>query len=97
MGVTFEDFLTPAGLTIAAALVTGFIQVLKATFAGLDARVSGALMAFVITAVLYAATGFAVPPHDPNGVLTIFLAWLGCAEVAIGIKATADHYVATRQ
>lgn len=97
MGVTFESFLTPAGLVIAAGILTGAIQLIKATFPALDARVSGAVMAFFLSLVLYAATGFAVPPHSPNDVLALVLAWLGCAEVSIGIKATADHYVATQQ
>ncbi len=96
MNVTFASFLTPEGLLVAAALITTLIQVIKTAIPTLDARVSGALMAFVISAVLYVLTAIATAVASPDAGLTVFAAWLACAGVAMGIKAGADHVNAIR-
>lgn len=91
MNPTFASFLTPEGVVVAGTITTGLIAVLKTTFPVLDARISGALMAFVITAVLYVLTAIAVPPVNPDGYLTVFAAWLSCATTAVGIHSAVTH------
>jgi hypothetical protein len=91
MDITFASFVTPPGVIAAAAIITGLIQLIKAVFPAIDARVSGAAMAFVGTAVLYGVTAAALGIADANAGLTLFLAWLSCATSAVGIKAVSDH------
>ena len=91
MNPTFESFLTPAGLIVAAALVTGTIEVLKTAFPLLDARVSGAAQAFVLTAILYIIAGLSTGATTADAWLAVFAAWLSCATAAIGIKSTYVH------
>jgi hypothetical protein len=91
MDLTFQSFLTPEGVVAAAAVITVLIQLLKGVFPAIDARVSGALMAFVLSAVLYVLTALAVGVADANAGLAVFLAWLSCATSSVGIKSTADH------
>lgn len=91
MNVTFDALVTPAGVVIAAGIITGLIQLLKVSFPILDARVSGATMAFLISLGLYVVVGLAIKGLDANGYLNVFLAWLSAATSAVGIKATIDH------
>lgn len=91
MDLTFASFLTPAGVVAAAAVITTLIQLIKGVMPAIDAKVSGALMAFVLSALLYIATAAATGIADPNAGLAVFLAWLSCATAAVGIKSTADH------
>lgn len=91
MDVTFASLVTPGGVVVAAGIVTPLVQLVKGVFPVLDARVSGALMAFVGTAALYAVTAGAVGVTTPDAGLGIFLAWLSCATSAVGIKAAFDH------
>lgn len=93
---TFADFLTPAGLVIAAGVVTSLVELVKSVFPPIAARISGALMAFVITAVLYVLTALAVGVPTPDAGLGVFLAWLACATSAIGIKSAVAHVQETR-
>lgn len=88
---TFASFLTPAGVVAAAAVITALVQLVKSVSPALDARVSGAVLAFVFSAVLYLATAAAtgIPTWDAG--LAVFLAWLGCATSSVGIKATSEH------
>lgn len=88
---TFESFLTPPGIIVAGGIVTTFIELIKTVFPTLDARVSGALMAFVITAVLYVIVGIVVPQADANGYLVVFCSWLTCAAAAVGIHSAWVH------
>jgi hypothetical protein len=92
MNVTFESFLTPAGLLVAAGLITTLIEIIKTAFPVIDARVSGAAMAFVLSALLYIATAWAVTVPTANAGLEVFAAWLACAASAIGIKSGATHF-----
>lgn len=89
--LTFASFLTPPGVVAAAAVITGLIQLLKSVFPGLDARVSGALMAFVGSALLYVLTAAATGVGNPDAGLAVFMAWLSCATSSVGIKAVSDH------
>lgn len=91
MSPTFASFLLPAGIIVAAAIVTGLIEVLKAAFPLLDDRVSGAAQAFVLTAILYIFTALATSVATPDAGLAVFTAWLACAMSAIGIKSSFTH------
>lgn len=89
--MTFADLLTPGGIVAAAALIVSFVQVLKTAIPILGERVSGALLAFVSSGVLYVA-GFAVLPRgSADTVLQEFAAWVAVAGLAMGAKAGADH------
>jgi predicted membrane protein len=89
--ITFASLLEPAGVVVAAGLITGFVQLIKTTFTVLDARVSGALMAFVLSAILYVLAAFATSVSTLDAGLVVFMAWLGCATSSVGIKSTVDH------
>jgi len=91
MNITFADFVTPGGVIVAAGAVTALVQLLKTVAPTLDAKVSGALMAFIGTAALYGVTAAALGVPTPDAGLTIAFAWLSCATSAVGIKATFDH------
>lgn len=95
MNITFEMLVTAAAVPIAAGIITTLVALLKSSFPVLDARVSGASMAFILSAILYIAAGFALRqpgvPFTPNDLLNVFLAWLAVASSAVGIKATFDH------
>jgi archaellum biogenesis protein FlaJ (TadC family) len=91
MNITFADLLTPAGVTAFAAVVTTLIALLKQTFPGLDARVSGALMAFVLTAIGYVLCGAATGVPTLDAALLVFISWLGCASAAVGIHSAVQH------
>lgn len=93
MPVSFADFLTPGGVTIAAGIVTGFVEVVKATIPKIDEAVSGALLAFGLTAGLYVLTAVATGVPTLDAGLNVFLAWLACATAAIGIKSAVSHVV----
>lgn len=95
MSLTFAAFLTPAGVVAAAAAITMLVQLLKGVFPTIDARVSGAILAFSLSAVLYAATAAATGLPTWDAGLTVFLAWLSCATSSVGIKAATDHAVAS--
>jgi predicted anti-sigma-YlaC factor YlaD len=90
-GLTVASLMTPGGAIIAAALITSLVELLKAAAPGLDARVSGALIAFVASAVLYVLVAIALWPLTADGILNVFAAWLACAIAAVGIKSTATH------
>ncbi len=89
--MAFSDLITPGGIVAAAALITVLIQVLKAAFPMLDVRVSGALMAFVLSGLLYVLAGFVLPHGTPDAVLEVFASWVAVAAAAMGIKSGADH------
>ena len=94
--MTFSSFLTPEGIVAAGALTTAFIALIKGTFPGIDVRVSGALMAFAITGVLYAGVAASTGIATADAALTVFAAWLGCATTAVGTYSTAKHVQAVR-
>ncbi len=89
--ITFASLLTPPGVIAAAGIITALVQLLKGVFPLLDARVSGALMAFVLSAVLYLLAGLSTSVGTLDAGLVVFLAWLSCATSSVGIKATVDH------
>lgn len=93
--ITFESLITPPGVVVAAGIVTALVQLIKGVFPVVDEKVSGALQAFVLTAVLYILVAVTVPQADANGYLLIFMAWLSCATSAVGIKSVSDHVQST--
>jgi hypothetical protein len=90
-GPSFASFLTPGGAIVAAGIATAFIEVIKASIPVVGNAVSGALMAFILTAILYVFTALAVGVATPDDGLNIFLAWLTCSTSAIGIKSVTGH------
>lgn len=89
--MTFENLLTPEGIIAGLALVNRLVAVLKSAWPTLDQRVSGALLAFVLSGVLYVLTFAIVWAGDPNLILTTLSAWLGVAAGAIGIDSAVKH------
>lgn len=89
--ISFELLASPAGPIVAAPLVKVLIDVLKAVFPGLASKVSGALMAFVITGALYVLTALALLPLTPNGGLNLFAVWLTCAAATVGVNSLQRH------
>ena len=96
--ITFESLITPAGALVAAAAIKLLVDLLKAVIPGVDARISGALLAFILSAVLYATAALALPSLgnalNANGYLGIVLSWLGCATGAIGMTSAIRHATA---
>jgi hypothetical protein len=94
MDITFGSLVTPAGIVVSAGAITTLVQLLKSTFPVLDAKLSGALQAFILSAALYVVTGLvlqAASPLTPDAALGIFMAWLTCATSAVGIKSAVTH------
>ena len=89
--VTFASLLEPAGLVIAAGIVSGLIEVIKNALPWLGERVSGALMAFIVTVILYTIAGIATNPNTLDAGLGIFMAWLACLTAAMGLKSGGTH------
>jgi hypothetical protein len=93
MNITFEMLVTAAAVPIAAGIITTLVTLLKTSFPILDARVSGAAMAFALSALLYVFAGIALRTDawTANDALNVFLAWLAVASAAVGLKSTFDH------
>lgn len=88
---TFASFLTPEGIVVAGGLITAFIQLLKAVFPIIDATISGAVQAFLLSAVLYLVTALVVGLADANAYLTLIASWLACATAAVGVHSTVKY------
>jgi len=95
-GITFASLLQPTGVVVAAAIITTLVQLIKSVLPTIDAKVSGALMAFVLSAILYILAGISTSVATLDAGLLIFTAWLSCATSAVGIKSAADHVVAVQ-
>lgn len=89
--MTFADLITPAGIVAAAALIVTLVQIVKAALPIVGQRVSGALLAFIGTGVLYVAAGVALPHTVPDQLLQVFASWVAVAGLAIGIKSGGEH------
>jgi hypothetical protein len=86
MDVTVADLFTAAGAGAAALVVRQIVELLKAALPPLDAAVSGALQAFVLTAAVYVVAVLGTPVQQtPDGILAAIVAWVTCATAAIGI------------
>lgn len=91
MTLTFAGLFDPQGVIAAAAAITALVTLLKRVSPVIDARISGALMAFGLSALLYAASVTAVPITAPDDALRLVLAWISCATAAVGINSTVKH------
>lgn len=91
MAFTFEDLTTAAGAAAAAGLVMVLVQLLKAVAPGLFVRMTGALWAFIGTAVLYLIGAVVLAPSwaNANAGLAYFIAWVTAATAAVGIHVAA--------
>ena len=95
-GQTFASFLNAAGAGMAAIIITSLVQLVKTALPGIGERVSGALMAFVLSGVLYILTGIATGVSTFDAGLNVFLAWLTCAVAAVGAYSTVRYAQSTR-
>lgn len=91
MNITFASLLTPEGIVIAGGLVTSLVELIKRVLPTIDEKVSGALLAFVLSAVLYILAAVATSVGDLDAGLVVFTAWLACALAAVGVNATVTH------
>lgn len=91
MDLTFAALLTPEGVIAAAALTTSVVALLRNVSPALDARVSGASLAFLLTAMLYGLGAIAVGVDGLDAALGLFVAWVACATSAVGIHSTVKH------
>jgi len=83
--ITFAVLLTAAGTGIASGLVTGLVALLRASMP-VFMSISGAALAFVLSAILYVLAGIAVHVDSLDRGLVVFVAWLTCAASAVGIN-----------
>lgn len=88
---TFASFLTPEGIVVAGGLITALIQLVKTTFPLVDAKVSGAVMAFSASALLYVVTAIVVGVGTPDQALTIIASWIACATAAVGVYSSVKY------
>jgi hypothetical protein len=95
-GLTLAALFSAAAIAPAAFVVREFVELVKTVFPALSARVSGAVLAFYASAVLYLATFAAAGDRTPEGGFQAFLAWLGVAVAAVGINAALDHVAAVK-
>jgi hypothetical protein len=93
---TIEGLLTAAGAGSAALLITGIIQLLKNALPTLGDRLSGASMAFTLSAALYLWVGYVTAPVDPNAQLAIVIATGSRAAVQAGVAALRLPSVANK-
>lgn len=91
MNLTLADFLTVAGVAAAAAFATGIVALVKAVFPVVDARVSGAVMVFILTAILYVLAGVSTGAATLDAWFAVFVAWVTCATAAVGVYSTVQH------
>lgn len=89
--MTFAQLLEPQGIAAFAAVVTSLVALIKYVFPGIDAKVSGALMAFFLTAIGYVLCAVSVGTPTLDAGLLVFVAWLACATSAVGIHSTVQH------
>lgn len=90
--LTFEAFLTAAGAGVAAAIITSLVTLIQRAMPDVFNRVTGAALAFMLSAILYVLTGIAVGVDSLNDGLIVFVAWLTCSTAAVGV-----HQVVARQ
>jgi hypothetical protein len=94
--LTFAVLVTAAGAGIAGVIITTLVQLIKTVLPAIDARVSGALLAFVLSAILYLVAGIATGVSTFDAGLNVFVSWLTCAVASVGAYATITHVNAQR-
>ena len=90
---TFASFLQPEGIVVAGGLITAFIQLIKVTFPVVDATITGAVQAFLLSAVLYLVTAIVVGVSTPDAYLTVLASWIACATAAVGVHSSVKYAV----
>lgn len=85
---TFSSFLTPEGIIVAGALITALVQLAKTVFPIINEKVSGAILAFSASALLYTATALVVGISTPDAALTVLASWIACATASVGVYST---------
>lgn len=97
MDLTLAGLLTVAGVAAGAVFVTTLVALIKNVFSryvpALDQN--GALLAFVISAILYVLAGIATGAGTLEAAFAVFVAWVTCAVAAIGVNATIRTTAAT--
>lgn len=99
MELTLESLITPAGVVVAAGLITSFVELVKYVFPALDAKFSGASMALVFSFVLYVLVVISAAISGTltaELTLTVLVSWVSCATSAIGFKSSVAHATQTR-
>lgn len=90
MDLTLAGLLTVAGVAAGAVFVTTIVALLKNVFSkyvpALDQN--GALLAFILSALLYVLAGVATGANTLDAAFAVFVAWVTCATAAIGVNAT---------
>ena len=92
--LNFATLLTAAGAGIAAGLVTTLVELAKTVWGKETMPVSGAALAFGLSAVLYLLAGIATSVGTLDAGLVVFVAWLTCATSAVGVHSTITHVAA---
>jgi hypothetical protein len=93
---SFEALLTPEGITVAAALLVTFVEIVKTALPPVDQHISGATLAFLFSGLLYGSAALVLPDAGPDLYLSIFTAWIATAAAAMGIRAGASHIAEVR-
>ena len=79
-------------LWLRAASACGFAVTLLysvlSVFPIIDAKVSGAVMAFAASTLLYTATALVVGIGTPDAALLVLASWIACATSAVGVYST---------
>jgi hypothetical protein len=86
--VTLSSLLSPGGLAAAGAITYLVVEIAKKLAPTLDARISGALQATVVLAILYAAALVSTPG---TAIFTAILYFLIADATAIGISSAVGH------
>jgi len=97
MTFVWADLTTVAGATAASVLIATVVNILKAVFPSLTARVTGALWSFLGLSVIYAigAVVQASALADANQWLAWFISWVGALALALGVNTAADGKLTT--
>lgn len=82
--ITLAALLTGVGLTIAATIVTLFVDVLKIPFP----TINGLGATFVATIILYVLVFIDHNVFTVEAGFEVFVAWLGCTAAAFGLHKT---------
>lgn len=91
--IGWEDLATLAGATVMGPLIAALTEALKRAFPPLDARVSGATIAFVLTLAIYVMAGIALWPEVG---LMLLLGFVNTVGLAIGTNSAAEHVLEAR-
>lgn len=90
MDLTLAGLLTVAGVAAGAVFVTTLVALLKNVFGTYVPQLdqNGALLAFILSAILYLLAGIATGVGTLEQGFAVFVAWVTCACAAIGVNGT---------